>query len=153
MRVQQTHERAARAVLEVLRARGVRTVFGLPGSTEAALLDAFRQTPDLRYVLALQEGVAVAMADGYARAGEGVGVVNLHTTVGTLAGLSLLYNAWRDRVPLVVLASHKDTRILGRGGFTSLPDTTALVRPLCKWAHQTLRPEQVAEDVERAFQQ
>lgn len=153
MQVQQTDERAARAVLEVLRARGVRTVFGLPGSTEAALLDALRQTPDLRYVLALQEGVAVAMADGYARAGGGVGVVNLHTTVGTLAGLSLLYNAWRDRIPLVVLASHKDTRILGRGGFTSLPDTTALVRPLCKWAHQTLRPEQVAEEVERAFQQ
>ncbi len=153
MRVQRTNERAARAVLEVLRARGVRTLFGLPGSTEAALLDALRQTPDLRYILALQEGVAAAMADGYARAGGGVGVVNLHTTVGTLAGLSLLYNAWRDRVPLVVLASHKDTRILGRGAFTSLPDTTALVRPLCKWAHQTLRPEQVAEDVERAFQQ
>ncbi len=145
--------RGAQAVLAVLRARGVRVLFGLPGSTEAALLDALRDAPDLRYVLTLQEGVAVAMADGYARATRGAAVVNLHTTVGTLAGLSLLYNAWRDRVPLVVLASHKDTRILGRGGFTSLPDTTALARPLCKWAHQTLRAEQVGEDVERAFQQ
>ncbi len=145
--------RAAHAVLAVLRARGVRVLFGLPGSTEAALLDALREAPDLRYVLTLQEGAAVAMADGYARATRGPAVVNLHTTVGTLAGLSLLYNAWRDRVPLVVLASHKDTRILGRGGFTSLPDTTALARPLCKWAHQTLRAEQVGEDVERAFQQ
>jgi len=145
--------RGAQAVLAVLRARGVRVLFGLPGSTEAALLDALREAPDLRYVLTLQEGVAVAMADGYARATRGAAVVNLHTTVGTLAGLSLLYNAWRDRVPLVVLASHKDTRILGRGGFTSLPDTTALARPLCKWAHQTLRAEQVGEDVERAFQQ
>ena len=133
--------RGAQAVLAVLRARGVRVLFGLPGSTEAALLDALREAPDLRYVLTLQEGVAVAMADGYARATRGAAVVNLHTTVGTLAGLSLLYNAWRDRVPLVVLASHKDTRILGRGGFTSLPDTTALARPLCKWAHQTLRAE------------
>jgi len=144
---------AAHAALQVLRGRGVRVVFGLPGSTEAALLEALREAPDLRYVLALQEGVAVAMADGYARARGGPAVVNLHTTVGTLAGLSLLYNAWRDRVPVVVLASHKDTRILGRAGFTSLPDTTALARPLCKWAHQTLRAEQVAEDLERAFQQ
>ncbi|MCS7172380.1 MAG: thiamine pyrophosphate-binding protein [Armatimonadetes bacterium] len=145
--------RAAYALLGVLRARGVRFLFGLPGSTEAAVLDALREVPDIRYVLALQEGIAVAMADGYARASGGVSVVNLHTTVGTLGGLSLLYNAWRDRVPVVVLACHKDTRILGRGGFTTLPDTTALVRPLTKWAHQTLNPEQVAEDVERAFQQ
>jgi benzoylformate decarboxylase len=146
-------EAAAAAVLEVLRGRGVRFVFGLPGSTEAPLLDALREAHDVRYVLALHEGVAVAMADGYARASRGPAVANLHTTVGTLAGLSLLYNCWRDRVPVVVLAAHKDTRILGRAGFTSLPDTTALVRPLCKWAHQSLRAEQVAEDLERAFQQ
>ncbi|MDR7415813.1 MAG: thiamine pyrophosphate-binding protein [Armatimonadota bacterium] len=145
--------RAAHALLAALRARGVRFLFGLPGSTEAAVLDALREAPDIRYVLTLQEGIAVAMADGYARASGQAGVVNLHTTVGTLAGLSLLYNAWRDRVPVVVLACHKDTRILGRGGFTTLPDTTALVRPLAKWAHQTLNPEQVGEDVERAFQQ
>ncbi|MDR7566951.1 MAG: thiamine pyrophosphate-binding protein [Armatimonadota bacterium] len=145
--------RAAHALLEVLRARGVRFLFGLPGSTEAAVLDALREVSGIRYVLALQEGIAVAMADGYARASGEAGVVNLHTTVGTLGGLSLLYNAWRDRVPVVVLACHKDTRILGRSGFTTLPDTTALVRPLAKWAHQTLNPEQVAEDVERAFQQ
>lgn len=144
---------AAHAVLAVLRAWGTRVLFGLPGSTEAALLEALRQAPDLRYVLTLQEGVAVAMADGFARATGAPGVVNLHTTVGTLAGLSQLYNAWRDRVPVVVVASHKDTRLLGRGGFTSLPDTTALVRPLCKWAHQTLRAEQVVEDLRRAFQQ
>lgn len=153
VRSREQQYRAAHAVLRVLQARGVNVLFGLPGSTEAALLEALRETPDVRYVLTLQEGVAVAMADGYARARGGPGVVNLHTSVGTLAGLSLLYNAWRDRVPVVVLASHKDSRILGRGGFTSLPDTTAVARPLCKWAHQTLRPEQVAEDVERAFQQ
>jgi|FaiFalDrversion3_1042247.scaffolds.fasta_scaffold00052_7 benzoylformate decarboxylase len=154
MRAMETRQaRAAHALLATLRARGVRFLFGLPGSTEAAVLDALGEVPEIRYVLALQEGIAVAMADGYARASGQAGVVNLHTTVGTLGGLSLLYNAWRDRVPVVVLACHKDTRILGRGGFTTLPDTTALVRPLAKWAHQTLNPEQVAEDVERAFQQ
>lgn len=154
MRAMETRQaRAAHALLATLRARGVRFLFGLPGSTEAAVLDALGEVPEIRYVLALQEGIAVAMADGYARASGQAGVVNLHTTVGTLGGLSLLYNAWRDRVPVVVLARHKDTRILGRGGFTTLPDTTALVRPLAKWAHQTLNPEQVAEDVERAFQQ
>lgn len=153
VRTERTRVPAAHAVLAVLRGWGVRVLFGLPGSTEAALLEALRQARDLRYVLTLQEGVAVAMADGFARATGAPGVVNLHTSVGTLAGLSQLYNAWRDRVPVVVVASHKDTRLLGRGGFTSLPDTTALVRPLCKWAHQTLRAEQVAEDVGRAFQQ
>ncbi|MDR7481148.1 MAG: thiamine pyrophosphate-binding protein [Armatimonadota bacterium] len=145
--------RAADLLVEVLRARGVRYVFGLPGTTEAALLDALREAAEVRYVLTLQEGVAVAMAHGYALATGHPAVANLHTTVGTLAGLSLLYDAWRDRVPVVVLATHKHSRILGRGGFTTLPDTTALARPLVKWAHQTLTADQVAEDAERAFQQ
>ncbi len=153
MNAQEVQQTAAAVVVEVLRRRAVRFLFGLPGSTEAPLLDVLREAGDVRYVLTLQEGIAVGMAHGYACASRGPAVVNLHTTVGTLAGLSLLYNCWRDRVPVVVLAAHKDTRILGRAGFTSLPDTTALARPLCKWAHQTLRAEQAGEDLERAFQQ
>ena len=54
------------AVFALLRDFGLTTVFGNPGSTE---LPMFRDFPaDFRYVLALQEMVAVSMADGYAQA-------------------------------------------------------------------------------------
>ncbi|HEY0936117.1 MAG TPA: thiamine pyrophosphate-binding protein, partial [Trebonia sp.] len=53
------------ACYEVLRTQGITTIFGL-GSSELPLLRDF--PGDFRYVRALQEGAAIAMADGYARA-------------------------------------------------------------------------------------
>ena len=54
------------AVFALLRSFGLTTVFGNPGSTE---LPMFRDFPDdFRYVLALQESLAVGMADGFAQA-------------------------------------------------------------------------------------
>ncbi len=76
----------ADAFVATLAARGIDTVFGLPGSTEAPLLEAIRADGGLRYVLALHEGAAVSMADGFARARGRPAVVGLHTTVGTMTG-------------------------------------------------------------------
>jgi benzoylformate decarboxylase len=51
-----------KATFDLFRAFGMTTIFGNPGSTE---LPMFRDFPaDFRYVLALQEVVAVGMADG-----------------------------------------------------------------------------------------
>ncbi len=60
--------RGANVLLEILRSEGVEYVFGNPGTTELPLIDALLETPDIRYILALQEASAVAMADGYAQA-------------------------------------------------------------------------------------
>jgi benzoylformate decarboxylase len=54
------------AVFDLLRAFGITTIFGNPGSTELGLFFDFWK--DFRYVLGLQEGVVVGMADGYAQA-------------------------------------------------------------------------------------
>ena len=65
------------ATFDVLRAHGITTVFGNPGSTELPMLAGFPE--DFRYVLGLQEAVVVGMADGYAQASGGVAHANLHT--------------------------------------------------------------------------
>jgi glyoxylate carboligase len=52
--------------LDTLARAGVDTLFGLPGSTEASLLEALRERTDLTYVLGLHEGPVVSMADGLA---------------------------------------------------------------------------------------
>ena len=56
------------ASYEVLRSLGMTTFFGNPGSNELNFLDAFPE--DFRYVLALQEGAGLAMADSYSQATE-----------------------------------------------------------------------------------
>jgi len=50
----------------ILRAHGITTIFGNPGSNELPMLSD--QPDDFRYILALQEGAAIEMADGYAQA-------------------------------------------------------------------------------------
>ncbi len=142
---------AAEDFVRVLKDWGIPYFFGLPGSTEAPLLEALYGEPKVRYVLGLHEAVAVAMADGYARASNGPAVVGLHTTVGTMAGMSQIYNAFRDRSPVVVTCGHKATGILNRNGFCVLPDLASMVRPITKQACQTLQANQISEDLNRVL--
>ena len=55
-------------ILEQFVADGMTHMFGNPGTVEQGFLDALRDAPEMNYILALQESVAVMMADGYARA-------------------------------------------------------------------------------------
>ena len=65
---------------ELLRAHGMTTIFGNPGSTELPMLADFPE--DFTYVLGLQELVVVGMADGFAQASGRPTHVNLHTAPG-----------------------------------------------------------------------
>jgi benzoylformate decarboxylase len=141
----------ADAFVRTLKEAGVDTFFGLPGSTEAPLLEAIRADGSIRYVLALHESAAVAMADGYARATGRVGVVGLHTTVGTMNGMSQVYNAARDGTPIVVTAGHKDRVVLAEDGFCAIPDLASLLRPFTKSSWQSLSTESIPSDLARAI--
>src|SRR3712207_7054323 len=66
------------ATYDLLREHGMTTMFGNPGSTELPFLADFPS--DFTYVLALQEAVAVGMADGWAQVTGRPAFVNLHTT-------------------------------------------------------------------------
>src|SRR4051812_10872311 len=101
----------AEALIEALVAEGVEIVFGNPGTTELALMQALRHEPRLRYVLVLQEAVALGMADGYGRASGKVPFVNLHTMPGLGNGISLLYNLAYGGSPLVLTAGNQDSRV------------------------------------------
>ena len=67
-----------RAFLELLKQEGVTMMFGNPGTTELPLMDGLAREPGIHYVLALQEAVAIAMADAYAQASGGLAAVNVH---------------------------------------------------------------------------
>ncbi|HLJ62118.1 MAG TPA: thiamine pyrophosphate-binding protein [bacterium] len=142
---------AADAFVATLRDAGVRHLFGLPGSTEASLLDALARDGQLRYVMALHESAAVGMADGYARATGRPAVVSLHTSVGVMNGMGHTYNAWRDQSPVVVTAGHKDRDVLAQDGFCALPDLPGLLASFTKWTWQSLSASAVASDLRRAL--
>src|SRR3989442_8517886 len=85
------------AVLDLLRAFGMTSIFGNPGSTELPLFRGFPQ--DFRYVLGLQEAVVVGMADGYAQATHNAAFVNLHSAAGVGAPSGQLLPPHRNPPP------------------------------------------------------
>jgi len=84
------------AFCEVLRAHGITTIFGNPGSNELPLLRDF--PGDFRYILALHEGAAIGMADGFAQATGRPALVNLHAAAGTGNAMGNLTNTQSGRV-------------------------------------------------------
>jgi len=95
---------------DLLRALGMTTIFGNPGSTEEPFLTRF--PADFRYILGLHEAVVVAMADGYAQATGEAAFVNLHTAPGVGNGMGSLVTAWHNRTPLVVTAGQQTRQMM-----------------------------------------
>ncbi len=102
----------AELLLQTLEANGVSHIFGNPGTTEIPLVRMCERRRKLKYVVALSEVSAVPMADGYARAKRGVGVVNLHVAPGLGNGMGGLYTAGIAQTPLLVLIGGQDRRLL-----------------------------------------
>ena len=89
------------ALAQMLIAEGLDYIFGNPGTSETPLLDVLQDYPQLKYIQALQEGTAVGMADGYARATGRPAFANIHIAGGLANGISALYNAYRGGTPLI----------------------------------------------------
>ena len=136
-----------RAMLEMLRAEGVEYIFGNPGTSESPIMHELESFPEFKYVLVLQEGVAVGMADAYARATGRPAFVNLHIETGLANGISLLHNAYAGGTPLVLSAGNKDIRELAHGR----TDLAEMVRPFTKWTAEVTHPDQVPFVMRRAF--
>src|SRR5512143_1936847 len=102
------HISGREAFLRVLKQEGVTCIFGNPGTTELPLMDALLGYKEIRYFLALHEGVAISMADGYAKASGQLGVVNVHVSPGIGNSMGMLYNAFKAGSPLLVTAGQHD---------------------------------------------
>lgn len=136
-----------RALMEMLKAEGVEYIFGNPGTSETAIMDELESHPELKYILVTQEGVAMGMADAYARATGRPSFVNLHIETGLANGMSLLHNANDGGTPLVLSAGNLDVRELTRGR----TDLAGIVRPLTKWSAEATHPQQIPGILRRAF--
>ncbi|MBO8200745.1 benzoylformate decarboxylase [Streptomyces smyrnaeus] len=138
------------SALDVLRTRGMTTVFGNPGSTELPFLKHFPD--DFRYILGLQEAVVVGMADGYALASGTTALVNLHTGPGTGNAMGAILNARANRTPMVVTAGQQVRAMLTMEALLSNPQPTLLPQPAVKWAYEPPRPTDVPPALARAVQ-
>lgn len=136
-------------MFEQFAADGITMMFGNPGTVEQGFLDALRDAAGLTYVTALQETIAVGMADGYARAADRPGLVQLHSGVGLGNGIGMLYQAKRGHSPLVVIAGDAGISVDAMDAQMAA-DLVGMARPVTKYATRVLHPDSVLRVLRRA---
>jgi benzoylformate decarboxylase len=125
------------AAFELFRRRGLTTIFGNPGSTELPMLGPFPE--DFRYVLGLQEAVAVGMADGFAQASGTIAHVNLHTAPGVGNAVGAIFNARANKAPLLVTAGQQARSLITMQANLTNRDAVDVPKPFVKWSHEPPR--------------
>src|SRR3954469_17806646 len=136
------------ATFDMLRERGMTTIFGNPGSTELPMLNKYPD--DFRFVLGLQEIVAVGMADGFAQAAGTPTWVNLHTAPGVGNGMGGIFNAQANHSPVVVTAGQQSRSLMTLQANLTNRDATRMPHPLVKWSYEPPRAEDVPHALARA---
>ncbi|MFJ6676192.1 thiamine pyrophosphate-binding protein [Actinosynnema sp. NPDC091369] len=137
------------AIFEQFAADGITRMFGNPGTVEEGFLDVLEGVPGFEYVLALQETVAVGIADGYARTLAAPALVQLHTGVGLGNGIGMLYQAMRGHSPLVVIAGEAGVAYEAMDSQMAA-DLVAMARPVTKWATRVTHPGSLLRTLRRA---
>ena len=140
------------ALAQMLVAEGVEYIFGNPGTSETPFLDGLQDFPQLQYIQALQEGTAVGMADGYARATGKPAFANIHIAGGLANGISGLYNAFRGGTPLVLTAGNSDTRMMISEPVLS-GDLVEMTKQYTKWSVEIRHASDIPVAIRRAFKE
>ena len=136
-----------RALLEMLKAEGVEYIFGNPGTSEGPIIDLLGDYPEFKYILCLQESVAVGMGESYARSTGTASFVSLHVDSGLANGIALMLDALNTGTPMVVTSANYDARKITE----VMTDLAGLVRPVTKWSVELTLPDQIPGAIRRAF--
>jgi len=137
------------AFLALLASEGVEYLFGNPGTTELAIMQALGNQSAIDYVLGLQEGIVVGMADGYARASGRLAAANVHVAPGLGNAMGSLYNAKFFGSPVLLTAGQQEQ---GHGLMEPLlyDPLVPIAQPFVKWAVECTRVQDLPRVIRRA---
>ncbi|MBV9984556.1 thiamine pyrophosphate-binding protein [Bradyrhizobium sp.] len=137
------------AFLALLKDEGITHLFGNPGTTELPIMHALKEHPDLTYVMAMQESLVVAIADGFGRASGQLVACNVHVAPGLGNAMGSLYNACFTGTPMILTAGQQE-----QGHGLTEPvlygPLVQMAEPLVKWAVEVTRLEDLPRIVRRA---
>ncbi len=137
------------AFMKLLAQEGITHLFGNPGTTELAIMEAMSQQSTIDYVLGLQEAIVVGMADGFARASNKLAACNVHVAPGLGNAMGALFNAKFYGSPVLLTAGQQEQ---GHGLMEPMlyDPLVPIAQPLVKWAVDVTRVEDLPRIVHRA---
>lgn len=135
---------------EQLMSAGVEYLFLGNGTGVSPLCDAVVDRPNLKIILAVHEGLCVAMADGYSKAAGKAGF-SMFSRVGVPNATSNMYNAMKDRSTLVIASDHIESGASGRDSREDLEDTLEPIKQFTKWRWNVDSASRIPEWTMKAF--
>ncbi len=148
--VRNVHDTGGTLFVQQLKAAGVRYYFFNPSTGDAPIFNAIANEPSIQLIKGVQEGVVVAMADGYARMSGKTGVCSI-ANVGLPNGLTQLVNTYKDRIPLLLVIASFGTNQSGRDGPQDYDHQENMLQPLTKWYWLAQSSAGIPETVRRAM--
>jgi acetolactate synthase I/II/III large subunit len=139
-----------KAVVEILRAEGVRCVFGLPGGHTIYIYDALYNTPEIRHILVRHEQAAANMAAAYAQLTGEPGICCATAGPGATNLVTGITEAYMGSLPVIALTGRGVTRNALRGESQEIPQEK-IFAPITKWAVRVDRPDTIVEIMRQAF--
>ena len=122
----------AQLLLDYLKAEGVTKVFGIPGGALVWVMNALKNQQDIDYVICRHETGAAYMADGYARASGGLGVVMTTSGPGATNAVTGAMNAQASNSSVLVITGEVPEKYFGQGylqeGADAKLDITSIFR-------------------------
>lgn len=120
----------AQIIWETLIREGVEIVFGFPGGNTIPIHDAMLEYP-IRHVLGRHEQGITHMADGYARAGQKLGVALATSGPGATNMITGIATAMMDSSPILCITGQVMSRFVGYDAFQET-DMTGVTLPITK---------------------
>lgn len=141
------------ALAKSLYLEGVRVIFGLPGVQLYHALDGLQGEPGIRFITTRHEQATTYMADGYARAGGGIGTAMMVPGPGLQNASAGIGTAFAASSPVLVVSGQIERDLIGsdRGILHEVNDQLDTIRPVTKWARRILDPVEIPDAVHEAF--
>ncbi len=139
----------AKALVKALEKEKVEVIFGIPGGATIPFYDELYDS-NIRHILVRHEQVAAHAADGYARAGNKVGVCCATSGPGATNLTTGITNAYMDSVPIVALTGQVPTAMVGKDAFQEA-DTIGITMPITKHNFQLRKVEEIPTIIKMAF--
>jgi acetolactate synthase-1/2/3 large subunit len=140
----------AQALVDALKIHGADLAFGVPGESYLAVLDAFHDARDLRFIICRQEGGAANMADAYGKLTGRPGLCFVTRGPGASNAAVGIHTAFQDSTPVILFIGQVGNDFVEREAFQEI-DYRRMYGQCAKWVAQIDRAERVPEYVSRAF--
>jgi acetolactate synthase-1/2/3 large subunit len=138
-------------IVDALGTHGVDTIFGVPGESFLAVLNALHDhQQEIRFITCRHEGGASFMAEAYGKLTGRPGVLFVSRGPGATNASIGVHTAFQDSTPLVVFIGQVGTDEIDREAFQEI-DYRRMYGPLTKWVAQIDRAERIPEMVSHAF--